>query len=96
MKVKTGRLLGKLVLVVLVVILGIAIHEQVHVLLFSAYGCRSTIEWWPLPPKTIPDNAQLAMLTVAQLDQLRFLQMLNEVITYPILFAVLIYVLLKK
>jgi len=74
----------------------IGIHEQIHALVFRYYNIDSQIEWLSLPPRTVPDQAQLAQLSQAQLGNLQLLQSLNEVLTYPLLFIAVLAVLLKK
>lgn len=71
-------------------------HESIHASIFARYGVDSTIEYWPLPPKTIPNAAQLASLSPQQRADVDLLNEVNEIVTYPIMFGLIIYCLVKR
>jgi hypothetical protein len=93
---KKGKLLFKLILILVIAGAFIAVHEEVHVLLFSMWHVDSQVEWLSLPPRTVPDQTQLAQLSQGQLDSLNLAQSVLEVVTYPLMLALGLFVLLKK
>ena len=93
---RKNKLLGKLTIIALSIVAFIAVHEEVHALIFRYYGVSSEIEWFSFPPRTVPDQGHLAQLSQAQLENLQLLHSLNEVLTYGPLLAIVLFVLVKK
>jgi hypothetical protein len=93
---KKGDLPFKLLIVVIIATAFVVVHEFSHQLLFSMWGVDSQIEWLSLPPKTVPNQAQLTQLSQGQLDSLNLAQSVLEVVTYPLMLALVLLVLLRK
>ena len=91
--VKKNKLIGKLVVILVVVVGFVVLHEFIHQLLFRQWGIDSRIEW--LPPRTIPDQGQLAGLTQSQLDALNLAHSVLEVATYGPMLALVLFLLLR-
>jgi hypothetical protein len=93
---KKGKLLFKLILILVIAGAFIATHEQVHVLVFSVYNIDAEIHWLELPPRTVPNQAQLSQLTQSQAEMLQFLQAGLEIATYGPLIMLILWILLRK
>lgn len=93
---KVGSMIFKLFAVIIIAAAFIATHEEVHALLFKQWGVDSEIEWLSLPPKTVPNQTQIAQLSQGQLDSLNLAQSVLEVVTYPLMLALVLLVLLRK
>lgn len=87
---------SKVATILLIALLAVAIHESLHVYIYSRFGVGSSVDYWPFPPRTTPDPIALNKLTDEQMAQMDFLHTLNEVLTYPIFLGLCVYVAVKK